>query len=370
MFPRKLYPGQGLTATETNNLQRVVHRQASATGSGETTVADNPSGRTFRDNAPERIYGRISGAPTGSVYPWVEVAYDGSAWVDTDGWPGRSGTAASGGAKELAGRTDVPTGAIVQLTPLPGGGGWGFGGGSVGIVTANVDTTEESTTTRLEFDQDTGIRVDAGATDADPDVVSLDLSELFTESVDVLTQGCIELTVTKTYSTNPGETHLLTNVAVSAALVFKKRTLGLLDGTTVGAETCVAAETTCCVPGPTFTGCARQFPGTVYVTMSGPSGTCGCFTGTITLEWDAGYGAAGGYTGTFMGCTGTVTVVVYPDANPPTTWNVVWSAGSYTFDSGTVSQSWAFACSAISSGTLTQTVVAGCSGSFSFSVGE
>jgi hypothetical protein len=243
-------------------------------------------------------------------------------------------------------------------------------GAGGGITTANVDTTEESSTARLEFDQDTGIRVDAGATDADPDVVSLDLSDLFTENVDVLTQGCLELTLTKEYSTTPGETHLLTNVSITHSLVFKKRTLGLLAGTTVGAVSCIAAETDCCTPGPTFGGCSRQFPGEISVTMSGATGSCTCFAGVITLEWNPAYGVAGGYEGTFTSCTGTVTVVVYPDAATPTTWTVVWSAGSYTFDSATVSQSWAFVCDPIASGTLTQTVVSGCSGSFSFVVGE
>lgn len=121
------------------------------------------------------------------------------------------------------------------------------------ITTANVDTTQESTTTRLEFDQGTGVRVDKGAADADPDVVSIDVDTLsdilvMDKSAAFVTQACIELTVTKTYSTNPGETHLLTDVAVSAALVLKRRSVSLLSGTVLGAEVCVAAETSCCTP--------------------------------------------------------------------------------------------------------------------------
>lgn len=149
MFPRKLYPGQQLTASELNALQRSVHQQASASGAGATTVADNPSGRVIRDNSPESVYGRISGSPTGSVYPWTEVAWSGSAWVDLTNWPGRGGTAASGGAKELTGNTGVPTDTIVQLTPLPGGGGWGFYYASSGtsVDTRNSDNTDQITAT-------------------------------------------------------------------------------------------------------------------------------------------------------------------------------------------------------------------------------
>lgn len=122
-------------------------------------------------------------------------------------------------------------------------------GSGGGITTANVDGSEESTTTRLEFDEATGIRVDAGTTDADPDTVSIDpevLSDLLVmdKSGSFLTQGC--LTVVKTYSTNPGETHLLTDV--SASLVFKRRAVSLLSATTLGEEVCIAAETSCCTP--------------------------------------------------------------------------------------------------------------------------
>lgn len=149
MFPRKLYPGQKLTATEQNGLQRAVYRQGHVSGTGSNTVAVNPSGLIVRDNAPESIYGRISGAPTGSVYPWVEVAWDGAAWDDLTVWPGRSGTAASAGAKELTGSTTVPTNTIVQLTPLPGGGGWGFVAGLSGtsVDTRNSDNTDQITAT-------------------------------------------------------------------------------------------------------------------------------------------------------------------------------------------------------------------------------
>lgn len=125
---------------------------------------------------------------------------------------------------------------------------WEFLPWSAVLTTANVDGTQESTTTRLEFDQSTGVRVDKGATDADPDVVSIDLTPVMTKSLNVLTQGCLTITLTKTYSTNPGETHLLTDVSLSYSLVFKQRSITLLGVTEVGTERCVAAETECCTP--------------------------------------------------------------------------------------------------------------------------
>ncbi len=192
MFPRKLYPGQQLTASELNDLQRAVHRQANASGTGSNTVADNPSGRIVRDNSPESIYGRISGAPTGSVYPWVEVAYDGSAWDDLTVWPGRSGTAASGGAKELTGNTGVATNTIVQLTPLPGGGGWGFyspvASSGTSLTTGNVGDSgaEDSTTTVLRFNEATKIKVTKGATAGDPDIVTITGNSYTTSGLTIL----------------------------------------------------------------------------------------------------------------------------------------------------------------------------------------
>lgn len=244
-----------------------------------------------------------------------------------------------------------------------------------GINTQNVDgTAVEPDTTDVRFDQATYIKAQQ-LTGPKRTRVFLDLAGLsdglaMDLNLDVVTSVCAELTLTPQFSAVPGETHLMTGVTGSVALFLHKRNVTLLSGTTIGEETCVLGPSECCTPGPTFGGCARQFPGTISVTMSGATGSCTCFAGVITLEWNPAYGVAGGYEGTFVGCTGTVTVVVYPDAATPTTWTVVWSAGSYTFDSATVSQSWAFVCDPIASGTLTQTVVAGCSGSFSFVVSE
>ncbi len=47
----------------------------------------------------------------------------------------------------------------------------GLEGTGSDLVTANTDGSEESTTVRLEFNKDQGIKVIAGATDADPDIV-------------------------------------------------------------------------------------------------------------------------------------------------------------------------------------------------------
>jgi hypothetical protein len=243
------------------------------------------------------------------------------------------------------------------------------------LNTQNVDgTAAEADTADIQFDQSTYIKAEQ-LTGPKRTRVLLDLAGLsdglvMDKNLDVVTSVCAELTLTPEFSAVPGETHLMTGVTGSVAIFLHKRNVTLLSGTTIGEETCVLGPSECCTPGPTFTGCSRQFPGEISVTMSGATGSCTCFAGTITLEWNPAYGVAGGYEGTFTSCTGTVTIVVYPDASTPTTWTVVWSAGSYTFDSATVSQSWAFACDPISSGTLTQTVVSGCSGSFSFVVGE
>lgn len=118
--------------------------------------------------------------------------------------------------------------------------------GSSTMVTANVDGTEESTTARLEFDQTTGVRIDKGATDADPDVVSL---VLHGGGLNVVVQACVSTVVTKTYSTTPGETHLLTDVAVTTTLVLKTRNVPVLDtGGGLAPEVCRSADTECCEP--------------------------------------------------------------------------------------------------------------------------
>lgn len=167
------------------------------------------------------------------------------------------------------------------------------------LTTANVDTTEESTTSRLEFDQDTGIRVDAGATDADPDVVSIDLvtlvealpPELFDETIQVPT--CLSIKLTKTYaSTQLGGQDVLTDV--TAALTWKTRTVAMLRGTDIGTAGYCVAPSDCCPDGedPEVACCPDPVPFRLTLTISGGGGdfplvwdaaTSGWLTGDITV---------------------------------------------------------------------------------------
>lgn len=101
-------------------------------------------------------------------YQWLlaheDTALAGLAAVEPNGWAG---------ATEWTLRRD-DCGTRLYPFPLDFGhaSGSGDASGSSRLTTANVDGSEESTTSRLEFDPDTGVRVDEGATDGDPDVVS------------------------------------------------------------------------------------------------------------------------------------------------------------------------------------------------------
>jgi hypothetical protein len=131
MPPRKLYPGQQLTAAEQNALVAKVRRMDQMQGAGDTTVVRDNGGSVVRDNRPDVILARITGAPTGAAYPYIEVAPNGDGtYTDVDAPFGRTGTATDNPAYERAGRTDVPTGAIVELTPkMVLSGGWSFAWG-------------------------------------------------------------------------------------------------------------------------------------------------------------------------------------------------------------------------------------------------
>jgi hypothetical protein len=151
MPPRKLRPGQSLSATDTNDLVRRVEQMDRVTGTGFTTAVRDNGGMVIRDNRPETIWARISGAPTGSKYPFVEVVRNvaGTGWDDIPAPTGRFGTATDTPAVELGGRTDVAVNAIVELNPLPGGGGWGFtaggGAGTWSTTASGILTTTSQT---------------------------------------------------------------------------------------------------------------------------------------------------------------------------------------------------------------------------------
>jgi hypothetical protein len=169
------------------------------------------------------------------------------------------------------------------------------------IITANVDATEESTTTRLEFNQDTYVRVDAGATDADPDVVSIDTAGLcadaafadcvrdsmtFDVPVDLVTNVCVTVTLTKTFAdTQLGGQNVLRDVSAAVSVFLEKKTVTMLGGTTVGPAVCSLAPTECCVP-PVETECC---PGYMVPTILCATFTAGPNAGTeVTLTYDAG----------------------------------------------------------------------------------
>lgn len=143
------------------------------------------------------------------------------------------------------------------------------------ITTANVDTTQESTTIRLEFDQDTGVRVDKGATDGDPDTVSIDFDVVFDNyghDITYVSNVCSTLTVTKD---GDGK---VTDVSLSQ--VVQKQTVRFLAEPPLGAPVCTTSPTDCC-DGVALACCDNPVPNTLYVTVSGGGGS-------HTLTWDAG----------------------------------------------------------------------------------
>ncbi len=146
MNPRTLLPGQQYTATELNELARQVAQSSRITGSGNLAAVATGLGTIYRDLSDEAIYARITGSPTGAKYPYVEVVRnsDGTTTDITAANGGRHGTATDTPAVELTGSTTVPTNTIVQLTPLPGGGGWGF---VAGVSSTWSATTAGSLTT-------------------------------------------------------------------------------------------------------------------------------------------------------------------------------------------------------------------------------
>jgi len=236
------------------------------------------------------------------------------------------------------------------------------------LNTQNVNGTQiDATTVDIRADQTTFVEFQQ-LTSPDRTRLFLNIPELsdglvMDQSLTVVTSGCVELVVVQTKNGSG----YVTNVTVTPRVYLTTRNITLLSGSTIGPAVCVN-DPVCCDPQPPlFSGCARQFPALIYVTMSAPTGTCGCFTGTFPLAWDP-YSAGGQYRGTFTGCTGNVNVDVIRSGAD---WNVTWSGSSYTFDSGTVSQFWTFVCNPVASGNLTMTVDAGsCVGGFTFSVGE
>ncbi len=186
--------------------------------------------------------------------------------------------------------------------------------GELSLTTGNTSDggAEDSTTTLLRFADPTGVRVDAGATAGDADIVTL----TFGQSITFV--ECVSLVTTSSGGN-----------LTSATLAVKKRTLTISDGAEIGPALCEENPAVCCEPGVTFDGCSHVYPTTIYFTFTSTGGDCTCFTGTVTLTWDA---SDNRWEGTFSGCTGTVNFTVgVNDFAAPTEWVITVAGSSYTF---------------------------------------
>ena len=177
------------------------------------------------------------------------------------------------------------------------------------LVTANVNGSQESTTSRLEFAQATGVRVDAGATASNPDVVSL----VYSLAENFVTDVCVESTLVKTYSTASGETHLMTDVTQTIAVFMKKKNVTLLTGTTIGSAVCVAGTTPCCAPPVLVCGTLSVSSKLKVVVSGGP---------TFDIVWNGTFWA--GFTSVLPqpDCTDTQAFGLELTPNCDGTWNV------------------------------------------------
>lgn len=89
-----------------------------------------PDGVYSGDVLAKPIWGRISGSPTGSAYPWSQIDENDTAFADyTAAGMGLSGTAAGRPAREVNGVTTVATGTKVQMWLAPSGEYYLFDGG-------------------------------------------------------------------------------------------------------------------------------------------------------------------------------------------------------------------------------------------------
>jgi uncharacterized protein (DUF983 family) len=192
-------------------------------------------------------------------------------------------------------------------------------------------------------------------------------------SIDPVTNVCVTVQLTKTYATTQlGGQNVLTDVVPSVSVFLEKRNVPLLEGIDLGAVVCSQASNECCDPPPapagTFGSCPHVYPGRIYATFSGATGTCGCFTGSMELDWTS---VGNQYVGTFTGCTGTVTVALAINSlTTPTTWTFAISGGSYTFSSSTASQSFSFVCEELVSTVSVQVDAGACVGTFSVAFSE
>lgn len=130
---------------------------------------DVPTGSTdviavALEDIPDGKFGRV--AVAGWAACLVDVSDSGHEYAS----PTTNTDALVSGSAGTVRIINTGTGTARRCAVLLGGQSAGGGGGT--LTTSNTDETEESTTTRLEFDKTRGVQVEAGATDADPDVVS------------------------------------------------------------------------------------------------------------------------------------------------------------------------------------------------------
>jgi hypothetical protein len=98
-----------------------LNRLTAAGGSGVTRVA---GGFVITSDQFNELEARITGAPTGSAYPWQEVYWDDASAAYRDG--DRSGTAAVIPLREINGDTGVAVGTRVRAWLSPGEGSYLF----------------------------------------------------------------------------------------------------------------------------------------------------------------------------------------------------------------------------------------------------
>jgi len=182
------------------------------------------------------------------------------------------------------------------------------------LTTRNSDLTQSSTTTLLEFNQATGVKVTAGATPADPDVVAIDTTE-FTYNVFVNVPTCLSIALTKTFaSTQLGGQNVLTNV--TAALTWKTIKVGMVDGTTVAAAGPCVRPTDCCPDGPAISICSDTLfvSRTLKVTVSGGP--------TFNVVYDALGGLWTGVNGPSLDCADPLAFGLNLTPNCNGTWEI------------------------------------------------
>ena len=129
MIPGNL-PRRGRMPTA--QQQRVMMQTVQAlnnpvlTANGANTVSVNQDGISARNYTPQRIAARITGHGTGNLYSFEQVLITASSGTVSTLTGGSTGSTTVFAAIELNGRTDVPTGAIVDMIADAGPYGFAF----------------------------------------------------------------------------------------------------------------------------------------------------------------------------------------------------------------------------------------------------